>query len=225
MSEVLVRGEGLSRVYGTGRGAVTALREATFEIVEGQQIALYGPSGSGKSTLLHLIAGLLPPTTGRIEWRGRGPADRRRAGPGSFAFQGLSLLPPLSVTENVALPILLAGGTETAALAEAAAMLERLEIALVGHKLPEELSGGQAQRAGLARALVGRPRLVITDEPIGQLDRATGRRVMDVVLSCVKESKAALIVATHDAVVADPLPMRWTIEDGRLATEVVVRSA
>ena len=224
MTEVLVRGEGLSRSYAVDRGVVTALQEATFEIVEGEQIALYGPSGSGKSTLLYLVAGLLPPSGGQIEWPGLGSPDRLRPGPVSFAFQGPSLLPPLSVAENVALPILLAGGTEETGLREANAMLERLEIAVVAHKLPEELSGGQAQRAGLARALVGSPRLVIADEPIGQLDRATGRRVMDVVRSCVEASGAALIVATHDAVVADPLPVRWSIEDGRLATGVVARS-
>ncbi len=225
MSEVLVRGEGLSRVLGAGQGTVTAVREATFEIRPGQRIALYGPSGSGKSTLLHLMAGLYSPTSGSIEWPALGPADRLRPGPVAYAFQGLSLLPPLTVVENVALPILLAGGEEEAAASAAWEMIERLELTPVGSKLPEELSGGQAQRAGLARALVGTPRLVLADEPIGQLDRATGRRVMDVVMSSVAESGAALVVATHDSTVADPLPVRWSIEDGQLAAGAVVRSA
>src|SRR5207245_5564852 len=114
---------------------------------------------------------------------------------------------------------------ETEALKAASAMLERLEIAPVGSKLPEEVSGGQAQRAGLARALVGRPRLVLADEPTGQLDRATGRRVLDVALSSVAEAGSALIVATHDETVADRLPLRWSIQDGQLVTGVVVRSA
>ena len=225
MSEVLVRGDGVSRVFGTGEGTVTAVREATFEILVGQQIALYGPSGSGKSTLLHLIGAILPPTSGVIDWPALGTADRLRPGPVVFAFQGLSLLPALTIVENVALPILLDGGKEEDALAAAGTILERLELAAVGLKLPEEVSGGQAQRAGVARALVGRPRLILADEPIGQLDRATGRRVLDVLLSSVAESEAALVIATHDEMVADRLPMRWSIEDGRLTTGVVLRSA
>jgi ABC-type lipoprotein export system ATPase subunit len=212
-------------VVATSGKTVHALRDATFEVRAGQHIALFGPSGSGKSTLLHLMAALLPPTSGLIEWPGLGPSERLRPGPVAFAFQGLSLLPPLTVVENVALPILLAGGGEDAALRAARTMIERLEIAPVASKLPEELSGGQAQRAGVARALVGNPRLVLADEPIGQLDRATGQRVLDVMLSCVAESGAALVVATHDAVVADRMPLRWGIEDGRLTTGVVIRSA
>src|SRR2546428_4770344 len=225
MNDVLVRGDRVSRVFGAGDGTVIAAREATFQILAGQQIALYGPSGSGKSTLLHLIGALLPPTSGDIEWPALGPADRLRPGPVAFAFQGLSLLPPLSIVENVALPVLLGGGKEEDAVSEAWTMIERLELAPIGLKLPEEVSGGQAQRAGVARALVGRPRVVLADEPIGQLDRATGQRVLDVMLSRVEEIGAALVVATHDQVVAERLPVRWAIEDGRLATEVIVRSA
>src|SRR5437016_11334624 len=179
MDEVLVRAEELTRTFGLGEKTTAAVQDATFEIMAGQRVALYGPSGSGKSTLLHLMAGLLPPTSGRIEWPAIGTADRLRPGPVSFAFQGLSLLPPLSIVENVALPILLNGGAEEAAMAAARAMLERLELTPIADKLAEEVSGGQAQRAGVARALVGEPRLVLADEPIGQLDRATGQRVMD----------------------------------------------
>src|SRR2546422_39298 len=115
MDEVLVRGTGLARSYWTGTGQLPALREATFEIPPGRRIALFGPSGSGKSTLLHLIAALLPPTSGTIEWPALGPPNVLRPGPVSFAFQGLSLLPPLTIAENVALPILLTGGEEEAA--------------------------------------------------------------------------------------------------------------
>ena len=225
MNDVLVRGDRVSRVFGAGDGTVTAAREATFEILAGQQIALYGPSGSGKSTLLHLIGALLPPTSGDIEWPALGPADRLRPGPIAFAFQGLSLLPPLSIVENVALPVLLGGGKEEDAISEAWTMIERLELAPIGLKLPEEVSGGQAQRAGVARALVGRPRLVLADEPIGQLDRATGQRVLDVLIDSVNESGSALVLATHDETVADRLPMRWSIEDGRLTTGAILRSA
>ena len=225
MDDVLVRAERLSRRFGSGEQATAAVRDATFEILAGQRIALFGPSGSGKSTLLHLVAGLLPPSSGRIEWPALGSVDRLRPGPVAFAFQGLSLLPPLTIVENVALPILLDGGEEEAAMKAAWAMIDRLELTPIGHKLAEEVSGGQAQRAGVARALLGQPKLVLADEPIGQLDRATGDRVMDVVLSCVEQIGAALVVSTHDQVVADRLPLRWSIEDGRLTTEVVLRSA
>ena len=225
MPEVLVRAEGLSRLFGTGPGGVTAIEEATFEIEAGQCIALVGPSGSGKSTLLHLIAALDRPTAGTIDWPGLGPRDGLRPGPVAFAFQGPSLLPPLTVAENVALPILLAGGDEGLAMRQASDMLERLDLAAVADKLPEEISGGQSQRAGIARALVGNPRLILADEPTGQQDGATGQRLMQVVRSSAEEAGAALLVATHDPAVAERLDHRWSMTDRRLETGVVLRSA
>jgi ABC-type lipoprotein export system ATPase subunit len=128
------------------------------------------------------------------------------------------LLPPLTVAENVALPVLLAGGSQHAAAAAAATLIERLGLSDVASKLPEEISGGQAQRAGVARALVGAPRLILADEPTGQLDQATARELMSALLEHVQRTKAALIVATHDAAVADRLPMRWQLSDRRLHT-------
>jgi ABC-type lipoprotein export system ATPase subunit len=225
MGEVLVRADGLSRAFGTGSEAITAFLEASFEIMAGQSIALVGPSGSGKSTLLHLIAALDRPTSGTIEWPGLGPRDQLRPGPVAFAFQGPSLLPPLTVLENVALPLLLAGASESGARREAADMLERLDLVAVGEKLPEEISGGQSQRAGIARSLVGHPRLILADEPTGQQDRATGQRLMRAVRSRAEETGAALLVATHDPAVAERLELRWSFEDRRLNTGVVLRSA
>ncbi len=225
MGEPLVRAVGLAKVFGHGAAAVTAVAEATFQIDPGERIAVVGPSGSGKSTLLHLIAGLDRPTRGEISWPGLGSFDQLRPGPVSFAFQGPSLLPPLSVQENVALPALLAGETEVAAAASAAELLERLDLGPVADKLPEDLSGGQSQRAGVARALIGNPRLMLADEPTGQQDRATGQRVMDVVLAEAEASGAAVLVATHDAAVFERLPIRWSLLDRRLDAGVISRSA
>jgi ABC-type lipoprotein export system ATPase subunit len=214
MNDILARAKALTKTFGT----LTALADATFEIAAGDVIALVGPSGSGKSTLLHLIAAIEAPTDGQIEWPTfGGPADLR-PGPVSIAFQGPSLLPPLTIAENVELPVLLAGGTTSEATAAAGPLIERLGLADIALKLPEEISGGQAQRAGLARALAGRPRLILADEPTGQLDTGTAAALITVLLEQVGATGAALVVATHDLAVASRLPMRWQLNDRRLQT-------
>ena len=223
--DVLVRADAIERVHGSGRDAVAALVDASFTISARERIAIVGPSGSGKSTLLHLIAGLDIPTSGSITWPAVGTREQLRPGPVALAFQGPSLLPPLSVVENVALPVLLAGGDEGEAMEIARQMLERFELAEIADKLPEEISGGQSQRAGVARALAGSPRLVLADEPTGQQDRETGMHVLDTLLELISASGAALVVATHDLAVAELLPIRWTVAGGRLATEVASCSA
>ena len=224
MSEVLVRGTGLRRTFGADEGAVVALGEASFEVRAGERIALVGPSGSGKSTLLHLMAGLDAPTEGEIEWPALGPRETLRPGSVAMAFQGPSLLPPLTVLENVVLPLLLVGETEREATRAAESMLERFEVADIASKLPEEISGGQSQRAGIARALIGGPRLVLTDEPTGQQDSEGGRRLLRAMLSCVDERGTALVVATHDASTASWMPIRWSIAGGVLDSGVISRS-
>ena len=176
-------------------------------------------------TLLHLLAGLDAPTSGRIEWPALGPPDRLRPGPIGFAFQGPSLLSPLTVLENVALPLLLLDREEREANEASAGLLERLRLTDVADKLPEELSGGQLQRAGLARALVGGPALVLADEPTGQQDRETGRLVVDVLLDEAGRSGAAIVVATHDRTVAERLSKRWELVNGRLLNQEVAPSS
>ena len=218
MSDVLVRAAGLRRQFGNDPGAVVAVADATFEIRQGDRIALTGPSGSGKTSLLHLIAALDQPSGGVIEWPALGQAGDLRPGPVGIAFQGPSLLPPLTVAENVALPALLAGTPNAAATAAAGALIDRLGLAEVASKLPEEISGGQAQRAGLARALMGEPRLILADEPTGQLDRSSAAALIDVLLEQVNASHAALVVATHDTAVADRLPLRWSMTGRTLET-------
>ena len=217
MNDIVVRAKGLRRQFGNGQGTVVAIDEATFEIHRGDRIALTGPSGSGKTSLLHLIAALDQPSGGVIEWPALGEAKDLRPGPVAIAFQGQSLLPPLTVAENVALPVLLAGGTEAEAATAAAALIERLGLSDVASKLPEEISGGQAQRAGVARALMGGPQLILADEPTGQLDRSSAARLVDVLLQQAEATAAALVVATHDAEIAERLPLRWSMT-GRIVS-------
>lgn len=219
MSNVLVRAKEVRKIYGSGGRATAALDNATFEIEAGSSVALIGPSGSGKTTLLHLIAGLDLPTSGSIEWPALGAREQLRPGKVAMAFQGNSLLPPLNVVENVALPILLAGGQESDAIRAAWAVLERMSLSSIGLKLPEELSGGQSQRVGIARAIVNRPALILADEPTGQQDHDNGNQLMSFLLSYITENGTALVVATHDMVVAGSLTTLWSMESGCLKTE------
>lgn len=212
----IVRCTGLAHTYGSGQAAVVAVHEASAEIAPGMRIALSGRSGSGKSTLLHLFAGLEEPTAGTIEWPGLGGTPFGRPALVGMIFQGPSLLPALDVTENVELPLLLAGVDAEQARSRASAALRRLELDSLAAKLPQELSGGQAQRVAVARALASRPALILADEPTGQLDHEAGSLVVSVLLEAAAELGAALVISTHDDTVAARLPTRWTVRDGRL---------
>jgi ABC-type lipoprotein export system ATPase subunit len=224
MDDVLVRADEVVRVYGKGSRAIRAVSGATFTIEAGQRIALVGPSGSGKSTLLLLIAGLDTPTSGTMTWPGFGDVGDLRPGSVTIAFQGPSLLPPLNVAENVALPLLLEGRKAEAADAASVA-LDLFDLGDIARKLPEEISGGQAQRVGLARAVVGEPRLILADEPTGQLDHETAGRAMLALLDAADASGAAVVVATHDPAIAETMDARWWIDAGELRAEVSPCSA
>ncbi|MCW2991727.1 MAG: transporter ATP-binding protein [Solirubrobacterales bacterium] len=219
-ADILVRCAGASRVYGTGAEAAVALEPTDLEVAAGARVALVGPSGSGKSTLLHLMAGLDAPTRGSVEWPAIGDRAALRPGPVAVIFQGPSLLPPLTVEENVALPLILGGERHREAHRRARTSLALLGLDELADKLPEEISGGQAQRVAVARALTGAPRLILADEPTGQLDRANGAAVLDVLLAAADHSGAALVITTHDPTVADRLPNRWEMSGGRLHTDI-----
>ncbi|MEZ5099613.1 MAG: ABC transporter ATP-binding protein [Thermoleophilia bacterium] len=207
----------VSHTYGHGSAATVAVNDTSCEIHAGELIALTGPSGSGKTTLLYLLAGLDRPTGGSVRWPAIGGIDDLRPGPIAMVFQGPSLLSPLTVLENVALPLLLLGSREPDAQAAAAAALERLGIDELAGKLPEEISGGQAQRAAVARVLVSRPRLILADEPTGQLDHENGLLTVGVLVETARETGAALVVSTHDPEIAARLPEQWQMDDGRLS--------
>jgi len=183
----------------------------------GTRVALTGPSGSGKSTLLHLMAGLETPTAGTVSWPGLGGHPLAVPGRIGVVFQGPSLLPALDVVENVALPLLLADVTEDEATAQAVAALDLLAIGDLARKLPEQLSGGQAQRVTVARALAACPALILADEPTGQLDHEAAALVIEVLLHATTALDAALVVSTHDPLIAQRLPTRWAMRDGTLS--------
>ncbi|MGC4939874.1 ABC transporter ATP-binding protein [Kribbella sp. DT2] len=210
----------VARTFGQGSHAVVAVHGCNCEVAAGARIAITGTSGSGKSTLLHLLAGLETPTSGAVTWPelGQTPADRRRDI--AVVFQGPSLLPALDVLENTAMAAVLTGTDEADATERALVALTAVGVPGLVNQLPETLSGGQAQRVAVARALTLRPRLLLADEPTGQLDEVNGSRVIDVLIHAADELGAALVVSTHDPVVADRLAEQWQMRDGRLLVPV-----
>ena len=212
----LVTCAGVARTFGTGPTAVVAVHDVTCSVSRTTRAALTGSSGSGKSTLLHLLAGLDTPTAGTVNWPGLGGHPLARPGRIGVVFQGPSLLPALTVAENVALPMLLDDSTERDAHARALEALAVLGIADLDPRLPEELSGGQAQRVAVARVLAARPALILADEPTGQLDHETAATVIDALLTACSELDAALVVSTHDPLIAARLPEQWVMRDGSM---------
>ncbi|MCZ8544010.1 ABC transporter ATP-binding protein [Mesorhizobium qingshengii] len=218
MGETLVIAKGLGREFRDGNaGRISVLRNVDCEIASGARIALVGPSGSGKTTLLHILGGLDRPTAGIVEWPGLGAFETLRPRQIGFVFQSPSLFPALTVAQNVGLPMLLAG-ENVGDNDVGASLLQSFGLGELGDKLPEELSGGQAQRIAMARALVMGPKLVLADEPTGQLDSRTALRFFDAVFDRLEGTDIALVVATHDEVVANRMATRWTMDHGRLTT-------
>jgi putative ABC transport system ATP-binding protein/lipoprotein-releasing system ATP-binding protein len=216
MPEPLVDATDVSRGFGENESRVLAVKHATCRVERGDRIALVGPSGSGKSTLLQLLAGLDQPSSGTVRWPALGDPENLRPAKISFVFQAESLLAPLSVLENIEVPCLLVGADGERARDEASRMLGDLELGALADKLPEEISGGQAQRAAVARALITRPALLLADEPTGQLDRPTARHLLDLLDERLAGSDTAVVIATHDAFVAGRMKTRWHIEHGVL---------
>jgi ABC-type lipoprotein export system ATPase subunit len=215
MTDIVVETLGVARSFDRGGKIVEALAPATCRVRAGDKVALMGPSGSGKSTFLHLMAGLDQPSAGEIRWPMLGNADSLRPGKVAVVFQSPSLMPPLSVLENVELPLVLGctGGDTRATAMEA---LDWVGLAHLAEKLPEELSGGQEQRVAMARAMAVRPQLFLADEPTGQLDQATGQALIDCLLEWLAGSRTALVVATHDPAVAERMKDIWRMDHGHL---------
>ncbi|ADG76009.1 ABC transporter related protein [Cellulomonas flavigena DSM 20109] len=202
-------------------GDTTALAGVDVDLTDGGSLAVMGPSGSGKSTLLHVLAGILVPTAGTVHLRGtpvQGLSERERSllrrRSYGFVFQHGQLLSELSARENVALPAMLLGTPRAEAEAAADRWLAQLGLAGAEGRRPGELSGGQAQRVAVARALATHPDVVFADEPTGALDQATGHDVMKLLVETTREVGASLVVVTHDADVAAWCDRRIDMRDG-----------
>jgi putative ABC transport system ATP-binding protein len=210
-------------------GSTPALRDANLSVAAGEVLAIMGPSGSGKSTLLHCLAGILSPDSGEIIFDGhslntmseneRTLVRRDRFG---FVFQFGQLVPELPVLENVMLPLLLGHTSRRAARDVATAQLDRLDLSGLHRRRPGELSGGQAQRVAVARALVNRPKVVFADEPTGSLDSLAGENVMDLLLAAAREQDATVVLVTHDARVAACADREVLVRDGEVTDYATV---
>ncbi|HZZ83243.1 MAG TPA: ABC transporter ATP-binding protein [Anaeromyxobacteraceae bacterium] len=223
MDEVLAF-RNVSKSYGIAGGATLhALREVSVELRGSRVVSLIGRSGSGKSTFLHLAAGIDAPSSGEVRLMGRNLAQlsdrertlarRREVG---LVFQFFHLLPHLSVEENVLVPALIAGGRRPEDLARAALLLERVGLAHRAADRVAQLSGGEMQRVAIARALLRRPRLLLADEPTGNLDEENGQRVMELLLRLTREEESALLYVTHSRELAALADERWRLHGGAM---------
>jgi putative ABC transport system ATP-binding protein len=227
MSAAALEGRGLRR----GFRQTPVLHGVDLAIQEGEVVALMGPSGSGKSTLLHLLGGLLVPDAGEVWLGGRridNLPERKRSGlrltKMGFVFQFGDLVPELTVAENVELPLRLTGRRPREARRRALEMLARMGIAEQAGKRLDEVSGGEAQRAAVARALVHRPPVVLADEPTGSLDTATGELVLEALVDAAREQGTAVLLVTHELKVAAWAGRDVLLRDGRIVGEVVEKT-
>jgi putative ABC transport system ATP-binding protein len=219
----IVQALGLAKQVSAGAQRITILDDVNLSVEAGEAVAILGQSGSGKSTLLGLLAGLDTPSAGRVLLDGRDlfalDEDARAVLRGEmigFVFQSFQLLPALSALENVMLPLELTGAR--GARAEAAALLERVGLVERLDHYPRTLSGGEQQRVALARAFATRPKLLLADEPTGNLDTATGAAVTDLLFELNRERGTTLLLVTHDEQLAARCGRRVRLAAGRLAS-------
>jgi len=213
----------LVKTFGEGSSQVRALRGCNISLKAGEITAVVGASGSGKSTLLHLLCGLDEPSGGSIEIEGRhlddvGPRERARlrAEDIGIVLQRDNLIPSLSLRENVAAPMMLSTKSRNAALERAREMLAVVGLSHRAHRWPAEVSGGEAQRAAVARACAGSPRLIFADEPTGSLDSDAGATVLELFQALARDCDAATLLVTHDPSAAEVADRRLRMSDGHL---------
>ncbi|WP_238941237.1 ABC transporter ATP-binding protein [Jannaschia sp. Os4] len=215
----MLRVRDLTKAFDTADGPLPVLRGVSLDLAPGETLALTGESGSGKSTLLYLVAGLDAPSSGTIEIGGRALSEmddaaraRLRRAEVGLVFQQFNLIPSLDVAANLAFHARLKGGTP-----DVAPMAERLGLAEHLSRYPEQLSGGQQQRVAVGRTLIARPRLILADEPTGNLDEATGDAVLDLLREAAEGTGAALMMVTHSERLAGRLSRRLHLRGGVLA--------
>jgi putative ABC transport system ATP-binding protein len=220
----MVAAREVSRTFGSGDTAVHALRGVSLTVGEGQLVAVRGRSGSGKTTLLNVIGGLDVPTGGTVHVAGqdvtamteRGRVMLRR-GTVAYIFQSFGLIPMLSASENVGIPLRITGMDPRQREERVRLLLSVVGLEEHARQRPNELSGGQQQRVAIARSLAASPKLLIADEPTGQLDSETGRQIMRLLRTVVRSEGITALVATHDTLLTDLADDVLTLEDGRLA--------
>jgi putative ABC transport system ATP-binding protein len=218
----------LTKEYRSGGGALAVLRNVSFDIAAGEMVAIVGPSGSGKTTLLGLLAGLDTPTTGAVLLDGTDLANldedaraRLRGDRVGFVFQSFQLVPTLTALENVQVPLELRGTGDSGARAKD--LLERVGLGHRLHHFPTQLSGGEQQRVAIARAFVNRPRVLFADEPTGNLDGATGARIVELLEQLNREDGTTVVLVTHDPVLATRLGRSIRLADGLVIEDTGAR--
>jgi len=217
---------GVTRTFGSGPGATAALRGVSLTVGEGQLVALRGRSGSGKTTLLNIVGGLDKPDSGTVHVDGRDVTMmserervRLRRETVTYIFQSFGLLPVLSAAENVGVPLRISGVARKTREERVAVMLGLVGLADHAKHRPGELSGGQQQRVAIARALATRPRLLLADEPTGQLDAETGKQIMRLLRSVVRSEGVTALLATHDPTLMEIADSVLHLADGTLQQE------
>jgi len=219
----LIEAHGITRVYLRGQEKVEALRNIDLEIQPGTFNVIVGPSGGGKSTLLHLLGGIDRPTSGSLSVKGvalesasEAELTRFRRDHIGFVFQFFNLLPSISALENVAMPLLAKGWRRRDAMQRAEPFLEQVGLDSCKQRRPGQLSGGEQQRVAIARAFAGEPKLLMADEPTGNLDGATGFEVADLMFRLNREHGTTLVLVTHDLSLAARCGRRLSLAAGRL---------
>ena len=219
----ILRAEGLVKRYRSGTREIEVLRGAGLELHAGQTLSIRGESGSGKSTLLNVLAGIEVPDVGSVHWDGislsdlpEGQRPARRARYLGFVFQAYYLIPELNTLENVVIAARIAGMGAAEARQRAEALLVELGLGERLASRPEQLSGGERQRTAIARALINRPKVVLADEPTGNLDERTAGRVMDQLMEAVEKHEAALILVTHHPGFAARASRQYHLHEGLL---------
>jgi lipoprotein-releasing system ATP-binding protein len=221
MSDLQV--EHVAKSYPTASEPLVVLRDVSFGLSVGENLAILGPSGCGKSTLLHILGALDKPSSGNVRLKGRDPLTlsekdlahfrNREIG---FVFQDHYLLPQLTVIENLLLPLLAFGGIDDRARERAKMLLDRVGLAARSGHLPGELSGGERGRAAIARALIAKPSLILADEPTGNLDRTTAKSISQLLLDMQRDEGAMLITVTHSLDLAALMQRRVELDNGSL---------
>lgn len=216
--------ERVGKLVNTADGDLAILHDLSFQIKQGESVAIIGASGSGKSTLLSLLAGLDLPSTGQINLMGQSlnllDEDGRARLRGQFVgfvFQSFQLLPHLTALENVMLPLEMAGVDHAEARLEADQWLQKVGLSLRANHFPKTLSGGEQQRVALARAFINKPAILFADEPTGSLDEASGNRVIELLFELNRENSSTLVLVTHDPALAARCGRQLSLQGGRLA--------